>query len=115
MNNILNVVKKNRKGIFFMILSSLCVCTGQLSWKLFYDYGIVLLLGGFALYGIGAILMVYSFRFGKLSVLQPVLSFNYIITLFLAHFVLDEKIEFLQIIGVFAIVLGLFLISGSDH
>ena len=98
-----------------MLLSSLCVCSGQLLWKLSASSNLLLLLLGFALYAGGALIMLYAYRFGKLSVLQPILSANYVFTILLANLVLKEKIFLTDIVGVIIIILGVILIGGADN
>ncbi len=110
----LESLKKNKKGILLMILSSLFACTGQLFWKLASSGSIPYLIIGFVLYGIGALIMLYAYRFGSLSVLQPVLSINYVFTLVLAILVLKETITLLKIVGIFIIILGVIFIGGGD-
>ena len=97
-----------------MLISSICVCTGQLFWKLSSKEMIFLFLG-FALYGIGAIVMLLAYKFGSLSVLQPMLSFNYIFTVILAHFVLHEELGVLTYIGIAIVFAGTILIGGGDN
>lgn len=106
--------KKNKYGIMLMILSSICVCIGQLFWKLSATKEILLLLAGFALYGIGAIIMIVAYKFGSLSVLQPMLSLNYVISIILAATILNESITLIKVIGVFVIIIGVILIGGGD-
>lgn len=111
----INSLKKNKKGISLMLLSSICACTGQLFWKLFNNNNnVIYLLLGFFLYGIGALVMLYAYRFGKLSVLQPMLSMNYIFTIILATLVLKEEISLLKIIGILIIFFGVIMIGGGD-
>ena len=95
--------EKNKKGIVIMLFSALFVCTGQLFWKLSSTMGIVLLLLGFIFYGIGALLMILAYRFGSVSVLQPILSANYI-----------EPISVQKIVAIIIISCGVILISGGD-
>lgn len=59
--------------------------------------------------------MLYAYRFGKLSVLQPMLSMNYVLSIILAAFVLKEEISILKCIGVFVIIGGVILIAGGDE
>lgn len=106
---------KNKKGILLMIISSICVCIGQLLWKLSVEKGILILVLGFVFYGIGALVMIVAYRFGKLSVLQPMLSLNYVLSIILAAFVLKEKITLLKCIGVLVIIAGVILIAGGDE
>ena len=106
--------QKNKKGILLMLLSSVCVCIGQLLWKLSVDYGPLVLFVGFCFYGIGALVMIVAYRFGKLSVLQPMLSLNYALSILLAAFVLKEQITFLKCMGVLIIITGVIMIAGGD-
>lgn len=107
--------QKNKKGILLMLISSMCVCVGQLLWKLSSDYGILALVTGFGFYGIGALVMIIAYKFGKLSVLQPMLSLNYVLSIILAAIVLDEKITVLKCLGVFVIITGVIMIAGGDE
>lgn len=98
-----------------MLFSAVCACLGQMFWKVSATEGIWFLLIGFAFYAVGALVMLIAYRFGSLSVLQPMLSVNYIITLILAHFVLHEAITPARIIGIAVIMVGVFLIGGGDE
>ena len=98
-----------------MLLSSFCVCLGQLFWKLSVDNNILYLIIGFGLYGIGALLMLYAYKFGSLSVLQPMLSANYVFTIILATTILKEEINLVKIIGILIIIIGVILIGGGDE
>lgn len=107
--------QKNKKGILLMFLSSICVCIGQLLWKLSSELGMLVMLAGFAFYGVGALVMIIAYRFGKLSVLQPMLSLNYVLSIVLAAFVLKEKVTLLKCIGVLIIISGVIMIAGGDE
>ena len=107
--------KKNKKGIILMIISSVCVCIGQLLLKLSAEQGFFLMLLGFAFYGIGALVMIIAYRYGKLSVLQPMLSLNYVLSIILAAAVLKESITVIKCIGVLVIIAGIVLIAGGDE
>lgn len=110
----INSFRRNKQGIVLMIASSLCVCIGQLMWKL-SESNILYLIIGFMLYGLGALLMLLAYGHGSLSVLQPMLSLNYVITVVLAYFILNENISFLKCLGIFLVMIGVFLIGGSDE
>ncbi len=97
-----------------MVISSVCACLGQLFWKLSGAENLVYLLIGFALYGMGALIMIYAYRFGKLSVLQPVLSLNYVLTILIAGLVLNEPITVTKVIGIIVVTAGVILIGGGD-
>ena len=111
----LESLKKNKKGILLMLVSSICVCIGQLLWKMSTEHGLLLMLAGFAFYGIGALVMLVAYRYGSLSVLQPMLSLNYVLSIVLAAMVLKEEITILKCIGVFIIIAGVVLIAGGDE
>lgn len=106
---------KNKKGIILMLLSSVCVCVGQLLWKLSAEQGVIVMLAGFCFYGIGALVMIIAYKFGKLSVLQPMLSLNYVLSIILAAIVLKEEITALKCIGVLVIIAGVIMIAGGDE
>ena len=105
---------KNKKGIYLMIVSSICACIGQLLWKMSVEHGIIVLLLGFLFYGIGALFMLVAYKFGSLSVLQPMISLNYVLSVVLASVVLSEPITLMRIIGIFIIIVGVVLIGGGD-
>lgn len=98
-----------------MLISSLCVCIGQLLWKLSAEQGILVMLIGFCFYGVGALVMLVAYRFGSLSVLQPMLSLNYVLSIVFAALILKENITILKCIGVLVIISGVILIAGGDE
>ena len=49
---------------------------------------------GFCFYGVGAVVMIFAYRYEKLSVLQPILSLNYVLSIILAVVVLKEELFF---------------------
>ena len=107
--------RKNRKGILLMIFSSICVCVGQLFWKISAEQGLLVLFLGFCFYGVGALVMIAAYRYGELSVLQPMLSLNYVLSIILAAVVLQETITILKCIGVLIIIAGVILIAGGTE
>ena len=107
--------RKNKKGILLMLISSICVCVGQLLWKLSAEHGIIVMLAGFCFYGVGALVMIVAYRYGKLSVLQPMLSLNYVLSIIFASLVLKEEITILKCIGVLDIMGGVIMIAGGDE
>lgn len=102
-----------RRGVACMILSSVAVCLGQLCWKLAVDGRWPLLLLGFGLYGMGALIMLCAYRFGKLSVLQPILSLNYVLSSLLGTLVLHEAFSFQKGLGVAVIIGGVIILCGG--
>lgn len=107
--------QKNKKGIALMIISSVCVCIGQLLWKLSSEKSILILMIGFVFYAIGALVMIIAYRYGKLSILQPMLSLNYVLSIILAATILNETITLIKCIGVLVIIAGVIMIAGGDE
>lgn len=107
-------LKKNRKGILLMVASSVCACIGQLLWKLSVENGIYIMLIGFVFYCFGAIFMLSAYKFGSLSVLQPILSVNYIFSVILGSIILSEPVTFYKVIGVLIITAGVIFVGGGD-
>lgn len=105
---------KNKKGILLMLVSSICACVGQLFWKLSAEYGIGIMLAGFVCYGLGALIMLIAYRYGSLSVLQPMLSMNYVLSIVLGAAVLKEPVTILKVTGILVIMAGVTLIGGGD-
>ena len=66
------------------------------------------------LYGIGAMAMLSAYKYGKLSVLQPILSVNYILSIILGAAVLQETVTIAKCAGIAIIISGVVLIAGSD-
>lgn len=110
------VKKSSIKGIIIMIIASLFTSIGQLSWKVFQNEEIILFLFlGFILYSIGAILMIVAFKFGKYSVVHPMLCTSYIFALVFGCMFLKENINMLQIVGILTIIIGVILIGRTDE
>lgn len=114
MNRFYESFKKNYKGIVLILFSSVLVSLGQLFWKLSGATEPGRICAGFVFYGIGAVCMVVAFRFGSFSVLHPMLSISYVLSLFLGNFVLHEYISWFKIVGISFIIAGVFLIGVGD-
>ncbi len=110
----LESIEKNKKGILLMIGSSICACLGQLLWKLSASYGLYFMLLGFIFYGAGALIMIVAYKYGSLSVLQPILSLNYVLSIILGHVFLNESITVFKVIGVLVIMCGVTFVAGGD-
>ena len=100
-------------GIVLILISSILSCLGQLLWKLAANGSTFLLLGGLMLYGMGACCMMVSFRFGELSVLHPMLSIGYVLSLIPGSLVLGENISLTKIFGIAIIMTGMFFLGHS--
>ena len=121
-------LRKNGKGIILMLISALSLAVGQLTWKL-ADIGnpaealksmngiIGLALAvapGFIIYAVGAMIMTIALGYGELSILQPMNSMSYVFALIISAVFLTEPITPLTILGIFVIIIGVFLIGGSS-
>ena len=74
------------------------------------------LLMGMALYAVGGILLILSFRGGEVSVLYPIIATSYIWVSFLSIYFLNEIMNLYKWLGVFTIVAGIILIGiGSKN
>lgn len=110
-----SAAKASVKGIALMLICATCLALGQLIWKFYDVYGVVALLAGFAVYGFGALAMIFAYRYGELSVLQPLNSFSYVVSLALGAAVLHESVTAPKYAGVALILIGLILISGGKR
>ncbi len=71
------------------------------------------MLAGLFLYGVGAFVMLYAYRFGRLSTLQPVLSMSYVYGAILSVFVLGEAFNWRMGAGICLIICGVILLGGK--
>jgi len=100
------------KGIAVMLFSALLTCTGQLCWKISSTKrGFLFVMIGFALYGCGALLMVLALRYGELSILHPMLSAGYVLSIILGAIVLNEPVNMRKVLGIAVIIFGLICLS----
>lgn len=99
-----------------MLLSAAMACVGQLLWKLAArSNSLVLVIAGLVLYGCGALLMIIALKYGELSVLHPMMSAGYVLSLVLGALILNEHVTVLRIIGVVVIIAGLIFLSSSER
>lgn len=68
---------------------------------------------GFAFMALALVVWLFALAEGDLSLVFSLGSSQYIIILFLAHFVLGEKIDKMKAIGTFLVVLGIVFIAIS--
>ena len=71
---------------------------------------------GLALYGIGAVMLIVSFKGGDVTVLYPIIATSYVWVSLLSMYFLNENISFTKWAGVFSIMCGICFIGwGSKH
>jgi undecaprenyl phosphate-alpha-L-ara4N flippase subunit ArnE len=107
-------IKSNGRGIALMVFSAFLVSFGQMFWKMYHTEGLWALLLGFVFYAGGALIMIVAYRFGKLSVLQPILCLSYVFAIFIAVFILNESMSAMKLGGILVIVFGVVMVAGGD-
>ena len=107
-------IKNNLRGIVLMVFSALLVSFGQMFWKMFHTDGLWALILGLVLYAGGALIMIVAYRYGKLSVLQPMLCLSYVFAVFIAVFILGEQLTAIKLAGVAVVIFGVVMIAGGD-
>lgn len=99
-------------GVVLMLICAVCLCTGQFIWK--YYEGLLPLIVGFGIYGLGALAMLCAYRFGSLSVLQPINSVSYVIAAVLGSIFFHETITAGKTAGIVTIMAGVFLLARDE-
>lgn len=66
---------------------------------------------GISSFGIATLVWIKILSLAKLSTIYPMQSICYIVVAILAFFIFQEKLNALNIVGIFIIMLGVFLIS----
>lgn len=104
-------------GIILILISALLTSIGQFLWKtaaLSNGYmKIIFSLAGFALFFGTGFLMVLSYRFGEVSVLQPILSIGFVFSLVLGKVFFHEVQTPFKYAGVALILAGVFFLAHS--
>lgn len=110
------MVRSIKTGVMIMVASAIMSCIGQIMWKLSANAAHPLLFWGlgFVLYGMGAVCMIVAYRFGDVSVLQPVLSVGFVISVFLGWYILGETMTIYKVVGTILIILGIIILNRSS-
>ena len=74
-----------------------------------------LLFAGYALYGMSAVLLVMALRLGELSLLYPVFTLTYVWVMLLSHFIFQESLNPLKLLGVVVIMCGVAVIGKASR
>ncbi|GHU74425.1 hypothetical protein FACS189450_15060 [Spirochaetia bacterium] len=59
--------------------------------------------------------MIAAYKFGKVSVLQPILSLNYIFAVLLGYLILGEPLTMRKCIGIVIITASVIIIGSSKE
>jgi len=68
----------------------------------------------FLLYGLASLLFVHALKFGRVTVIYPVISTSYIWVMILGSKVLGEKVDLKSWLGAIMIILGVYLIVAKS-
>ena len=102
-------------GIILIILTALVTSLGQFAWKYSSNCSgsakILLTVAGFAVFGVSGFLMIVSYRFGELSIIQPLLSIGFVFSLVLGKIFLHEEHSIFKYIGIAVILAGVFILA----
>jgi len=104
------------KGVFLILAAAVTGALGQLLWKIGTDspHGWIWYVIGFGVAGFSAILMMLSFQFGEVSILQPLMSVGYIVSIVLGYLFFAEPITMTKIIGTVFVIIGAVILAIPD-
>ena len=115
-------MKTKSWAIILIILCTLFTSSAQLLYKsgadklefnflsIVSNWNIIL---GIILYGIGAILLIAALRYGKVSVLYPIVASSFIWVALGSSYFFKEVIGLLKWSGIILIVIGILIINFS--
>jgi multidrug transporter EmrE-like cation transporter len=117
-NKVINK-KISLKPILLVILCTLFTSSGQILWKLasknLNSFTSIItnvpLIIGFVCYGVGAILLIISLKYGDLSLVYPFVALSFIWVSIASIFLFNEFISIINWTGIAAIMLGVSLIG----
>ncbi len=108
-------------AIAIVFLSTLVNASAQTLYKLGTSQasGLALLTNyfiwlGLVFYGISALMLVISLKYGELSVLYPIIATSFIWVNLVAKYIFNEEIGFLKWFGIMAIIFGLTMIGYGE-
>jgi len=113
-------MKTKKEAILLVLLCTFLTAAGQIFLKIGsvnLSFSILKLLGnlplitGFALYFLGAVILVIALKHGELSVLYPIIATSFVWVSFLSIIFLNEIMNAWKWAGVITIVLGMGLIG----
>lgn len=111
--------------IYLLLFINVCLLvTGQMLWKVgassINEWGAATILyllrspffiGGGLLYVIATFIWLYIISKMPFSVAYPLQSLSYVLGVIAAYFIFKEQVEVTQWVGVFVIVVGVYLIA----
>ncbi|MGX7245309.1 EamA family transporter [Enterococcus quebecensis] len=110
-----NKQKKLSLGILLILIAATLSSLGQLAWKFGADgtgsYSIILYVLGFIAAGAGMFFMMAAFRYGEVSILQPMMSLGFALSIVLGAIFLNESITWYKLVGTGFIIAGSILLG----
>jgi drug/metabolite transporter (DMT)-like permease len=118
--------EQKRRSVFLILLFTFFAATAQVLWK----YATIALgehpstlalvtniqlIGGLAIYGLGAILMIVALKHGELSVLYPLISLSYVWVAIVAFLLFHESMHPTKIAGICIIMAGVGVLGRGAH
>jgi len=118
--------EQKRRSVFLILIFTFLAATAQVMWK----YGTIRLgehptlltlindvplIGGLAVYGLGAILMIVALKHGELSVLYPLISLSYVWVAILSVLLFHESMAAPKIAGICIIMAGVATLGKGAH
>jgi undecaprenyl phosphate-alpha-L-ara4N flippase subunit ArnE len=106
-------------AIAMVVICTILTSIGMVLWKTAANNGIPELFFtwqlwiGFILYGLGAAILIRSFKDGEVSVLFPIIATSYIWVTLLSNHYFNEAITLFKWLGIAAIVLGITLLGAG--
>lgn len=73
------------------------------------------LLGGYGLYGLNTVLMVFALRDGELSILYPIIALTYVWVTILSGFFFHESLNVFKLAGVAIVVAGVAVLGRGSR
>lgn len=115
-------MQKSKKNIayYLIVIAATLSSLGQLLWKFSTESNIhvaiviLLTLAGFICAGLGLVFETIAFRYGQVSILQPMMSISFALSIIWGFLFLGEPITLPKVAGTCLIILGCVLI-GSDE
>ena len=119
-----STVKQKRRSLLLVIAFTVLAAAAQVLFKLGTNLlnrnptivGALTdlpLLGGLALYGLGAAMMVVALRHGELSLLYPLISLSYVWVAILSVVVFQETMNPFKIAGICVIIAGVAVMGSG--
>jgi len=111
--------KNNKMAIILVIICTIFTSVGQILMKLgTAKTGSILeiitnipLILGFVAYGIGAVLLIISLKYGELSLVYPFIALSFIWVSIASIYLFNEHVSIINWLGLTAILLGVSMIG----